>query len=246
MIEFSHRLIASVDLGLIALLAAVAWRRRHISPRVFRAAAVALGIVVVQAALGAVVVEGQLAAALVTAHFATAMILVAVLVYATVASFAARSWGTASPLVNLAGLTAAGTFSLMIVGAYVRGEGAGLAFRDWPLMDGRAVPDLGSVVPVLHFSHRAVALGVGVMVSVLAVRAWRLRASQRPVALLAVTAAALFGAQVLVGAANVWTGLAPAAVVSHVTLSALTWGAVVGSAVAARALPVRSTKEADR
>ena len=30
--------------------------------------------------------------------------------------------------------------AFLAVGAYVRGEGAGLAFRDWPLMGGRVVP----------------------------------------------------------------------------------------------------------
>jgi len=247
LIEFTHRLLASVDLALIALLAVVAWRRRHLVPRVFRAAAVALGVVLVQAGLGAVVVEGELAATLVTAHFVTAMVLAAVLVYATVASYAGE-WprGTAGPLSEFAVVTAAATFVLMIIGAYVRGQGAGLEFRDWPLMEGRVVPALRSVDAVLHFSHRAAALAVGALVVLLAVRAWRLRTTRRPVALLAAAAAALFGAQVLVGAANVWTGLAPAAVVAHVTLSALTWGAVVATAVAARVVPHRSAEEGAR
>ncbi|MGH2573846.1 MAG: COX15/CtaA family protein [Actinomycetota bacterium] len=243
-IEFTHRLLATVDLALIALLAVVAWRRRHLVPRVFGAAVVALGVVLVQAGLGAVVVEGELAAPLVTAHFATAMVLAAVLVYVTVASYVGEwSRGMAGPLSRFAVFTAAATFVLMIVGAYVRGEGAGVAFRDWPLMEGRVVPALRSMDAVLHFSHRAAALAVGVLVVLLAVRARRLWAAGRPVAILAAAAAALFGAQVLVGAANVWTGLAPAAVVAHVTLSALTWGAVVATAVAARVAPNRSAEE---
>ncbi len=35
------------------------------------------------------------------------------------------------------------TFALLLVGTYVRAEGAGLAFRDWPLMGGRLLPSFG-------------------------------------------------------------------------------------------------------
>jgi heme A synthase len=36
------------------------------------------------------------------------------------------------------------------------------------------------------------------------------------------------------GAMTVWTGLAPAAIVAHVTLAALTWAALVSTAAVAR------------
>ena len=51
--------------------------------------------------------------------------------------------GTARPVpgfARLAASTIAATYVLLLVGTYVRAEGAGLAFRDWPLMGGRLVP----------------------------------------------------------------------------------------------------------
>jgi protoheme IX farnesyltransferase len=53
---------------------------------------------------------------------------------------------------------------------------------------------------------------------------------------LSTTALALLGAQILVGAANVWTDLAAAAVTAHVALSALVWSSIVALAVASRRL----------
>ena len=235
-IEYSHRLTAFLDVVLIGLLAAVAWRRYRGSPRIVRPAMAAVGLVFVQAALGGIVVKGDLAALLVTAHFATAMVLVGVLVYAVVASFSldARLDHPAGGLAQLATFTSALTFGLMGVGAYVRGENAGLVFPTWPLMNGRLLPDLPSTPAVAHFAHRVLALGVGALVSLLATRAWRDRRERPATAILALVAAALFVAQVLVGAANVWSRLAAPAIVAHVAVAALLWGAVVATTATAR------------
>lgn len=235
-IEYTHRLVAAVTVVLIGTLAVVAWRRYRDVPRVFLPAVGSLGVVLVQAGLGAMVVEGRLAALLVTAHLATAMALVAVLAYVTVAAYAPdrRSAGTVDGLTWMARAAAAATFALLIVGAYVRGEGAGRAFTDWPLMDGRLLPPLRSFEAALHFGHRLLALAVGVLVVALAARALRVGG---PVAALAAIGAGLFVAQVAVGAVTVWTGLAPAAVVAHVSLAALTWGALVGTAAVSRGVP---------
>jgi heme A synthase len=235
-IEYTHRLAAAVTVALIATLAVVAWRRYRDVPRVFVPAAVALAVVVIQAGLGAVVVEGELAALLVTAHFAAAMALVAVVAYVTVSSFSLgrRSAGPADGLTRMAMAAMVATFALLLLGAYVRGEGAGRAFADWPLMDGRPVPPLGTLDEALHFSHRLLAVVVGALVVALAARAMRVRG---PVAALASIAAGLFLAQVAVGAVTVWTGLAAPAIVAHVTLAGLTWGALVATAAVSRGAP---------
>ncbi|MDP8957401.1 MAG: COX15/CtaA family protein, partial [Actinomycetota bacterium] len=73
-IEYTHRLIASIDVVLIAALAVVAFAFFRRRPPVLVPALAALFLVLLQAALGAVVVRGQLEAFLVTAHFSTAMI----------------------------------------------------------------------------------------------------------------------------------------------------------------------------
>jgi heme A synthase len=235
-VEYSHRFTAFLDIVLIGILAVVAWRGYRGVPRVLRSALAAVALVLVQAILGGIVVKGGLAALLVTAHFGTAMILASVLVYATVASFSveARLRPSSDSLTVLARATACATFALMAVGAYVRGEKAGLVFPTWPLMDGRLIPPLPSAPAALHFAHRLLALAVGLLVGLLALRARRERAARPAAATLALVAAGLFASQVLIGAANVWSRLAAPAVVAHVAVASLIWGAVVATAEVAR------------
>ena len=236
-IEYSHRMTAFLDICLVAVLAVVAWRGYRTVRGVFRPAMTAVVLIILQAVLGGIVVKGALAPLLVTAHFATAMVLVAVLVYTTVASFSLRAHpgGRADGLTVLARVVAVGTFGLLLVGAYVRGENAGLVFADWPLMNGRAVPALSSVPAALQFTHRLLALVIAAGMAWLAVRAWRERSSRGAPASLALLATGLFAAQVLLGAALVWTAKATPAVVAHVTVSSLVWGALVATAESARA-----------
>jgi heme A synthase len=235
-IEYSHRFTAFLDVVAIGALAVVAWRGYRRVARLFRPAVAAFGLVILQAILGGIVVRGELKALLVTAHFATAMILVGTLVYVAVASFTipARIVGPADGLTRAARGAAGSVFALLVVGAYVRGEGAGLAFRDWPLMDGRVVPDISAIGPALHFAHRLLAVVVGVAIASLIVQSWRQRTNRPAVAWLSVAAGGLFVAQALVGAANVWSRLAPAAVVAHVALAGSIWSAVVAIAATAR------------
>jgi heme a synthase len=236
LIEYSHRFTAFLDVVLIGVLGVTAVARYRWAPRLVGPALAAFGLVIAQAVLGAIVVKGELNALLVSAHFGTAMILVGTLVYATVASFTMEATirEETDGLTRLARAAAASVFALLVVGAYVRGEGAGLVFTDWPLMNGKLVPRLSSVRPAIHFTHRALALVVGIVVAVLIVQAWRRRARRPVVASLSVVAGVLFVAQALVGAANVWSRLAPAAVVAHVAMAGLLWSVMVAIAATAR------------
>jgi cytochrome c oxidase assembly protein subunit 15 len=238
LIEYAHRFVALVALAvLIGAVAAVAWWKYRRVRRVLVPATAALVFWPVQAALGGLVVRYGLTPALVTAHLAAATVLVGILAYTTVAAFsvAIPIRGRMDGLTRMAWAGAGAVFLLIVVGGLVRGEGAGLAFPDWPLMDGTILPSLSGIRPALQFAHRALALIVGVHLAVLAVRAWPFRRTRTPVAVLSLVAAGLFVCQVLIGAANVWTGLAPPAVVAHVAVSSLIWGCLVGAAAASRA-----------
>jgi len=235
-IEYSHRMTAFLDVVLVGALAVVAWRGyRHVA-RIVVPALAAAGLIVLQAVLGGIVVKGALPPLLVTAHFATAMILAAVLVALAVWAFALDDGPAAESdgLTMLARIVAAGAFALLLVGAYVRGENAGLVFPTWPLMSGRLVPDLTSTPAALQFAHRVLALVVGIGVGVLAARAWSLRRDRGPASTLAMLAAGLYLLQVMIGAVLVWSGRAEPAIVAHVLVSSLVWGSLVATAVAAR------------
>ncbi len=246
LIEYVHRLLATLVVPLIALVAVAAWRRYREVPRVRWPAAAALGLVLLQAALGGVVVLTGLNPGWVTAHFAAAMAVLALQVDVLTASLMLEAPGGPQPEGGRAGTldpgfarltagTAAVAFVLLLVGTYVRAENAGLVFLDWPLMDGRLVPTLGGVA-TLMFAHRLLAAILVLLVLWTAVRARALEPRSRPAVVLSTTALVLVAAQVMVGAANVWARLAPAAVAGHVALSALLWGVLVALAVASRFL----------
>jgi heme A synthase len=236
-IEYSHRMTAFLDIVLVAALAVVAWRGYRRVPSVFVPAVAASGLIVLQAALGGIVVKGALPPLLVTAHFATAMVLAAVLVYVAVSAFTLEAVPADGPtgFTIFAMLIALAAFGLLGVGAYVRGENAGLVFGTWPLMNGRLVPHLSSTPAALQFLHRLLALVVGAGVGALAVWAWRQREAHRAAAVFAMVAAGLYAVQVMIGAALVWSGRAPPAIVAHVAVSSLVWGSLVATATVSRA-----------
>ncbi len=237
-IEYSHRFLASVVVVLVGLLAVAAFRSQRGTRGVLWASAAAVVLVFLQAALGAIVVEGELQATMVTAHFATAMLLAAVLVYVFAVSFSPRAGvgsSTDAGFARLATVAAGATYVLLLIGAYVRGRGAGLAFPDWPLMNGRLVPALGGVLTT-QFVHRVAAALVTLLVMWVAIRAWTMPGRPRSVLRLTNAVVALFAAQILVGAATVWSQLSVAAVVGHVTLAGLVWGTMVALATVSHGL----------
>ena len=244
-IEFSHRAAASVVVILLMATAGYAlWRLRD-QPRIVGTSLAALGLVLFQAGLGAAVVIFELKADLVVVHLATALALLALLVVLTTDA-AARDGALDDPVDPTTSRTlmnvAAAVLGLVLVGSYVTGRGAGFVFTDWPLMDGKVIPDLSVQLYALHFFHRALAAIVGVIVFWSLVRISRQRVDLPAVSRLAMLAMGLFGIQILIGAANVWTGLNPVAVTAHLMTAAAIWGTLVTMAAlthpALRASPV--------
>ena len=241
LIEYSHRL-AAVAAGLLIFVTAwVAWRRER-DPGVVWPILAAVLVVIVQAGIGRIRIVGGPQALVVTLHLLVAMALVAlVMITAAAARVPRPAPGQADA--SDPGLrativwTLAATAALLLVGAYVRGEGAGLVFLDWPLMDGQFVPDLSSSATAAAFVHRVLAALAVALGAVLAFRARRTR--HRGLRVLAWTAFALLLAQAAVGAAAVLTRLSPPSVAAHVTGGSLAWAALIALAtVAFRLVPV--------
>lgn len=236
LIEYSHRLAALTVIVLIGALAVLATRGRLERP-IKRAAIGAFGLVLGQAVLGAIVVKLELDAVSVVLHLATAMALLGLLVYVTIRAYALEGrLPTAAdrPASKAAALAAACVLGLLMVGSYVSGRDAGYVFPDWPLMNGRVVPDLSVQLYAIHFVHRALAALVGVVVAVVALRIAR-AATLRPLqAKLARVVLGLFALEVVLGAANVWTKLNAAVVTLHLLTGALIWASLVAVSVISR------------
>jgi protoheme IX farnesyltransferase len=246
-IEYSHRLTA-VIVGILVLATAwVAWRRARADRGVFWPAVAAVPVVAIQAGLGRVVVAGELRVlASNLAHFVTAMALVALVTATATGTWVRRPRPgdpqPASPRFRTTlwwtlGVTAA----LLLAGVYVRVSGASLAFLDWPLMDGRVVPDVGEPAAAASFTHRVLALAGLALGTLLAVQA---RGAGRGLRALAWTAFGLLVAQAILGGLTVLTRLSPAAVAGHVTGSSLAWATLVAlAATLARSTPPRATEQ---
>jgi protoheme IX farnesyltransferase len=229
-IEHSHRLVAAVFVGplvgAVALITLFSFRRRD---RPMLAAAAIAGVLVsVQSLLGGAVVLEQLRADLVSAHLAMALTVLAATIFiaerATSGPFQRR---VAHPgMTRLIGITTAAVFVQMVLGSWVTGHHAGLAFADFPLMNGAVVPDLTLAAHQIQFAHRVLAILVAGLVLVTALMVQR-QTDHPPLRRLAFLAAALTLLQVGLGAANVWSQLAVYFVVPHLVVGAALWASLL-------------------
>jgi heme a synthase len=249
LIESSHRAAAGAVIFLIGLMLVTAWKHRLKAPKLFSLSVAAFGLVLAQALIGAVVVWLELRAESVLLHLSAAMSLVALLIYIVITSAeeSGSRLGPQDPRISRRTAFAAGAvLMLMLVGSYVTGRGAGYVFADWPLMDGRLVPDLGNELFAIHFLHRALAGIVGVIVAIICIDVIRRRDEFPLQARLASAALALYLLEVGIGALNVFTELNAAAVTAHLALSSLIWGSLVAAAVVSRTVPRRVPAPARR
>jgi heme o synthase len=249
LIEFSHRTMAFLVAVLTALTGVAAIKTARERPGLLWPAVLAFPLVLTQAGVGAVVVATELDPWWVTVHFVAALLLIADVTYVASAVFPGVEVRNevrtrARPFSRLALLLAAVVGALLLVGTYVRASDAQLVFTDWPLMNGRLVPTLGGAATAM-FLHRALAAIAMLLVLWTAIRA-RTDPGRRDVLIsLSTTALVLFAAQILVGAANVWTRLQPWAVVAHVALSVLIWATVVALATTSRMGDASTAHEPD-
>src|SRR5207249_11682975 len=87
-----------------------------------------------------------------------------------------------------------------------------------------------ATAPAIHMAHRYVAGAVGILVIFACVEAWRHRRDAPGLGPLAIATAAIFSAQVAIGAANPLTGFSPWALGAHPAAASLLWCSVVALA----------------
>jgi heme A synthase len=118
----------------------------------------------------------------------------------------------------------------VILGSWVRITGSGMTCPDWPLCHGSLVPPFGNGT-LWEWSHRLIALLETPLVTALAIMAWPLRKTHRLIVPTLALIVALFGLQILLGAATVHLSNAPLSVVVH-------WGTAMAFLAALTALIV--------
>ncbi len=231
LIEYSHRVAASL-VGLLMLLVAVrVWRHHRRDAAVVRLTLAGLFLLAVQIVLGGLTVRTTLTPALVAAHLGTAMTFLATLLLLSLAA-APREEASPPGLGGVTSLAALVTFGQIVLGGYVSASGAGLACPDLPLCRGSLLPPEGGLV-LIHWLHRAGALAVAVLVAAVFLRAQR---ADRLLRGLANGAAVLVIFQIALGALNVATDLAQPVTVLHLLTGSALFSTLVLAAGVARGL----------
>jgi heme A synthase len=245
-IEFSHRMLATLSTVLVVSLAVVAWSRyRHLRRVTLPVTAVVM-LLVVQILLGAVTVELRLPGEVVLIHLANALLLLGVLLYATVQTYADTS-GAPRAVADPARATAvrrltwaaAATYVLVLSGALVVANGAGWACAGWPLC-GNGFQLEGGTYATYNLLHRGVAGVVAVLLLLAVHGVVRTHRGVRPVRLASLVVMLLLLAQVAAGAVLVEMRLRSATRGVHLALASALWAATAVLAVLVRPGTLRS------
>ena len=222
MLEWLHRLLAGAVLGpLVLVIGWLAWRARGHNPRMPAYAGALFLLLLVQAGLGGLTVLDQNSPWSVALHLSTALLLFSALwlIFARTLRASAAAAGSAGPLSVALWLLALGA---MASAAMTTKSGASLACSTWPLCEGALIPDLSDPAIRLNFSHRVLALGVG-LGALLLYASCRGRGDLGPLAALVLL---LILAEVALGGLVVLWQVPLASALLHEALGVLTFGAM--------------------
>ena len=229
-VEYTHRLAASLASPLILATAVVAWLRHRSARWIRNLATLSVGLLVVQILLGGVTVLMETPPTIVALHLGNALLILALQVAVAVLAFrlnagASIRFSLGDRLARAAAATAVATFLLLVSGALVTSSGASGSCAGWPLCDGQLWPP--TLLSQVHMLHRVVAGVTGLLILALGYTAWRHR-TQRPVAFIAAaTTAVLVLAQIGLGALNILWGFPQLINGLHVATASAVWAALV-------------------
>lgn len=244
-IEYSHRIAATVVGVLIALMAWRALRGLREYPWIVRGSVIAGVLVLVQAGLGGLTVEEGLEDELVAAHLGLAMLLLGLLLLLRRTADTGAEPAAPQTTRGLRGLTALAAvlvLATIVAGGYVAGTeyhgtvdqpvsgaahvacGTGWSADHFPGCNGQGVLSFGqSRLADIQLVHRTLMYLAAFAVLALAVVAIRRRVPSRAFAL----AALFLVCQVALGIVNVYAGKHAGLIVGHLTLGTILWGTVV-------------------
>ena len=243
-VEFSHRVAATIVVVLIALLVFTAFRRLRDHRLLTRGSVVAAVLVLAQAALGGLTVEKGLQDELVAAHLGVAMILVGLLFVLRrgAQTTPAPSPQTTRGLRPLSVLTALLVLATIVAGGYVAGTeyrgttdepygggahaACGLGFNadQFPGCNGRGPLSFGqSRLADIQLTHRLFMYLTAISVIAMAALALRRRAASKAFWI----APLILVAQIALGAINIWAGEHAGLIVAHLALGTTLWATVI-------------------
>jgi heme A synthase len=232
-IEFSHRVAATIVAVLIAALVVVAWRRLRDRRQIVRLSIAAGVLVLAQAALGGLTVESGLHEYAVAAHLGLAMVLLGALIALRRLATPEREPVAAPSLLRrLTIVSLALVLATIVAGGLVAGTegegtpsepalGAHLACGEqFPGCIGEFMPFGSDRLVDIQLTHRLLMYLTALSVLATFAVAVRRRVAIRAYALWA----GLLAAQILLGALNVWLGKEPGLIVGHLAVATSIFG----------------------
>ncbi|MFN3336044.1 MAG: COX15/CtaA family protein [Thermomicrobium sp.] len=250
-IEYSHR-VATLASGLLLLmlLVLVTLERRQVFARWEARIIVGLlvGTLLLQSALGAWAVLAPRYPPVMAVHFGVSLtVFASALLFALVLTrgdvlHALRADGAPRAVTRGAWALLLGTYAVVYLGAYVRHANASLACVDWPLCQGRLIPELSGATGIV-FLHRlsAAVLTLGLLVLVL--RLWtdaELRRVRSDLVTSSLLALGLLLAQSATGAWVVLSRMSLVSVLGHAMVVTVLFGVL--SVLAMQSLPSRAAR----
>ena len=239
-VEYSHRLVASVLVGpMVFALCAATWIFHRQNGWLLVPASLALLLTLGQAILGGVTVVNELPAGAVAAHLALGEALLGCTVFILVTAYAGppsfgstasiaarRGGGGAFPKLAIAAALA--VYGILLTGSYVTVSNATWACTDWPLCQGDLIPT--QKLAAIHMGHRLATLILGLFVMYVLHLGLRRGRQTLAVRLLSMAGTALFLAQVLAGALTIWLKFPTELRALHLALGTSVWAAMAGLA----------------
>ena len=229
LMEYAHRTIG-VIVG-VTIIAAVmrAWVRHRRETSVVTSSTAGLVAVSITGGIGGAVVLSELDPALRTLHLLLAESVLLLMAHALVASIYLRSPGgrdaASRRLVKIVMIGSAMTLIALLSGSYAVWRGAGAVCPSWPLCGGAIIPQYEIVW--IHVAHRVIALLSVFPAMAAAHMAMKSKngegSSDQMLRILGIAVSAIIVIQILLGAANPWTGFEIWARVSHLTFASLQW-----------------------
>jgi heme A synthase len=232
LIEHSHRMLGTVVGAMTVILAIGLGRRKE---GLGRLGLVAIGAVCLQGLLGGLTVIYRLPTWVSTSHLGLSMLFFGLLLFFIV-RLGARRVALSERAQRASAIGAAVVYTQIVLGAFMRHAGAGLACLDWPLCRGTLFPADGNAYLDLHMVHRLLGVVVlGVVIWVIA-RVWPETSGRLSLRVLLGLLPVLVAVQIALGIWSITTFLAVEPVTLHLAVAALIFATLVVLTFVARGI----------
>ena len=233
MLEYSHRLSATVVGILVVIALYLAWRHFRESRPTLLSTSAGTILVIAAVVLGGLTVLSELTWWVRLIHLGLAELVVASMAIAWLSSGTVGEDSSLETVERprfrfdrpLMWATLGGVMIMILYGSYIVGAGYGSSCGSWPLCQGWGIPD--GVAFQAHMGHRYLAVFIFALVAGMGHVAWRRGAVDGELRWLTVLTGGFLVVEILVGAFTVWLGFTAAVKSLHLTVATLMWASAV-------------------